>query len=145
MPQVSDSIVIGLSYVSLKTPKNTEVYRRASSDRREFPLHEFSLSGQLLPLTCHVGPLGVELRADRHELACGHRHGTRHQPATPATRISFLPALAAATPTIKLAVDTMPSFAPRTAARSQPIRCVRCCSGCRMSGIKHHTVRNAMR
>jgi hypothetical protein len=29
---------------------------------------------------------------------------------------------AAATPTIRLAVDTIPSLAPRTAARSQPMR-----------------------
>ncbi len=32
---------------------------------------------------------------------------------------------AAAMPTIKLAVETMPSLAPRTAARSQPMRCER--------------------
>ena len=32
---------------------------------------------------------------------------------------------AAATPTIRLAVETIPSFAPNTAARSHPIRCVR--------------------
>src|SRR6185436_11937868 len=47
-------------------------------------------------------------------------------PATPATRISWLPARAAATPTTRLAVDTMPSLAPSTDARSQPTRCVRC-------------------
>ena len=33
---------------------------------------------------------------------------------------------AAATPSIRLAVETMPSFAPNTAARSQPMRSVRC-------------------
>jgi hypothetical protein len=52
------------------------------------------------------------------------------KPAIPATRT--LPRLdsAAATPTIKLAVETIPSLAPRTAARSQPMRCVRWFSGC---------------
>jgi hypothetical protein len=30
-----------------------------------------------------------------------------------------------ATPMIKLAVETIPSFAPRTAARSQPMREIR--------------------
>lgn len=35
-----------------------------------------------------------------------------------------------ATPTIKLAVEMMPSFAPRTAARSQPIRSIECFSIC---------------
>src|SRR6185437_13303608 len=38
---------------------------------------------------------------------------------------------AAATPTIKLAVETMPSLAPSTAARSHPIRSTRWYSGCR--------------
>src|SRR5512143_88617 len=43
-------------------------------------------------------------------------------PATPATTTWCCVASAAATPMIRLAVDTMPSFAPSTAARSQPIR-----------------------
>ena len=38
-------------------------------------------------------------------------------------------ALLAATPTIRLAVETIPSFAPSTAARSQPIRSTTCRSG----------------
>src|SRR5579862_7332788 len=49
--------------------------------------------------------------------------------ATPATRTWFLVAPDAATPTIRLAVETMPSLAPRIAARSQPIRCTRWRSG----------------
>src|SRR5262245_51774638 len=36
---------------------------------------------------------------------------------------------AAATPTIRLEVEMMPSFAPSTAARNQPMRSVRCGSG----------------
>jgi len=47
------------------------------------------------------------------------------RPATPASRISLLTAAAAATPRIKLAVEMMPSLAPSTAARSQPIRSTR--------------------
>jgi hypothetical protein len=47
------------------------------------------------------------------------------RPATPATRICDGPADAVATPMIKLAVETIPSFAPRTAARSQPMREIR--------------------
>jgi hypothetical protein len=42
--------------------------------------------------------------------------------ATPAIRTLDRLASDAATPTIKLAVETMPSFAPSTAARSQPMR-----------------------
>ena len=41
---------------------------------------------------------------------------------------SFEPA-AAATPIIKLEVETMPSSEPSTAARSQPARSLLCCSG----------------
>ena len=44
-------------------------------------------------------------------------------PAAPAvTRKLCSPARAAATPIIKLAVETKPSLAPRTAARNQPAR-----------------------
>src|SRR5678815_5971750 len=54
-------------------------------------------------------------------------------PATPASRTSLRAAFAAATPTTRLAVETMPSLAPRTAARSQPIRSVRCRSRWRIT------------
>src|SRR6185312_17342298 len=46
-------------------------------------------------------------------------------PATPATNILPWVACEAATPSSKLAVETLPSFAPKTAARSHPIRSVR--------------------
>ena len=46
-------------------------------------------------------------------------------PAIPVTsRVEWL-ALAAATPISRLAVETIPSLAPSTAARSQPIRSLR--------------------
>ena len=44
------------------------------------------------------------------------------QPAAAAVRIAARPAPEAATPTIRLAVEMMPSLAPSTAARSQPAR-----------------------
>jgi hypothetical protein len=47
------------------------------------------------------------------------------KPAMPATSTALRDAPAAATPMIRLAVETIPSFAPSTAARNQPIRCVR--------------------
>ena len=49
-------------------------------------------------------------------------------PATPATRTLAPGRPAAATPRTRLAVDTMPSLAPMTAARSHPIRSERCFS-----------------
>src|SRR4029434_2677405 len=47
------------------------------------------------------------------------------RPATPATTTVLCVAWAAAIPSTRLAVDTMPSLAPRTAARTQPMRPVR--------------------
>src|ERR1700687_142110 len=48
------------------------------------------------------------------------------RPATPATNTLLWVACEAATPSIRLDVESMPSFAPNTAARSQPMRPVRC-------------------
>lgn len=50
------------------------------------------------------------------------------RPANPATSTSLGAVAAAATPTSRLAVEMMPSLAPRTAARNQPIRSIRCVS-----------------
>ncbi len=47
------------------------------------------------------------------------------RPATAETMIEPGAAPAAATPTTRLAVEMSPSFAPRTEARSHPIRSVR--------------------
>ena len=52
------------------------------------------------------------------------------RPATPAVTIAERPAPAAATPSTRLAVDRIPSFAPSTAARSQPARWARWRSVC---------------
>ena len=43
-------------------------------------------------------------------------------PATPATTTALWVASAAATPITRLAVERMPSLAPRTVARNQPMR-----------------------
>src|SRR5512134_2881194 len=52
------------------------------------------------------------------------------RPATPAVSTSPRDAAAAATPSTRLAVETIPSFAPSTAARSQPTRELRWLSRC---------------
>ena len=57
------------------------------------------------------------------------------RPATPAISTSWRAAFAAATPTTRLAVETMPSLAPSTAARSHPIRSLRCHSRCAMGQL----------
>src|SRR5690606_35922565 len=50
-------------------------------------------------------------------------------PAMPLARITIPEAPVAATPTTSPAIETTPSLAPRTAARSQPARLLRWCSG----------------
>ena len=57
------------------------------------------------------------------------------RPAMPAIKMLFALASAAATPRIRLAVETIPSFAPRTAARSHPIRPILCLSICSIEFI----------
>src|SRR5579863_6883029 len=57
-------------------------------------------------------------------------------PATPAVITALKGVAAAATPTIKLAVEIIPSLAPRTAARSQPVRPIKWRSG-RRFGINN--------
>ena len=51
------------------------------------------------------------------------------RPAIPAVTIAAPDAPDAATPSTRHAVDTMPSFAPSTAARSQLERWLRCTAG----------------
>jgi hypothetical protein len=48
-----------------------------------------------------------------------HRHRTSTSPATPAIKMACFEAEAAATPIMRLAVDTIASSEPNTAARSQ--------------------------
>src|SRR6185436_19476479 len=59
------------------------------------------------------------------------------RPATPAMTMFCWLVCAAATPSTRLAVETMPSLAPSTAARNQPTRSMRCPSRCdrRMCGL----------
>src|SRR5664279_2682721 len=54
-----------------------------------------------------------------------HRHGPGHQSCDARQQNVARLVLAAATRTTRLAVETMPSLAPSTAARNQPIRSVR--------------------
>src|SRR5271167_954250 len=53
-------------------------------------------------------------------------------PATPAIKMAAFEAEEAATPIMRLAVDTIASSEPSTAARSHPERPLRCASRCRL-------------
>ena len=80
-------------------------------------------------LAGEIGLFGVGLGADRDVLPGGHRHrAPATDPAVAATITADLDAPVADTPTIRLAVETIPSFAPSTAARSHPMRSDRCSS-----------------
>jgi hypothetical protein len=83
---------------------------------------------QLSLLARYVGLLRIALRADRHVFTQSHRHRPRHETFDASHRIDDFDALEAATPIIRLAVETIASSEPSTAARSQPTRPLRCSS-----------------
>ena len=91
-------------------------------DLGQFLPLERGVLAKLLALARQIGPFGIGLRADRNILAGRHRHRAGHQAGHAGDQNLARPAPAAATPTIRLAVETMPSLAPSTAARSQPMR-----------------------
>ena len=87
-----------------------------------------SVRSESLSFQFEIGLFGIGLRADRYIFTSCHRHRSRDEAETPAIIMPLWAACAAATPSNRLAVDITPSFAPSTDARSQPVRCVRCCS-----------------
>ena len=72
-----------------------------------------------------VGRLGIGLRTHGYVFTGSHRQGTRHQAGQPRGQDGAMRGLRRRHPVIRLAVDTMPSFAPNTAARSQLLRKIR--------------------
>ena len=97
------------------------VQTAADIDGRQLPPLPGRVRVELQALERNVGALGVGLRVDGDILAGGHRHGAGDQARDPGDHER-----AVATPRIRLAVETIPSLAPKTAARSQPMRSVRC-------------------
>ena len=77
---------------------------------------------QFLAFARKVGLFGIRLRTDGHVFAGGHRHGAGHQSRNARDQDIILRGRRRGDSTIRLAVETMPSLAPRTAARNQPIR-----------------------
>jgi hypothetical protein len=100
---------------------------------------EYSILAQLLALARKIRRSDCELTDTYSPAAIDMAPATN--PATPAIKTSFRVAAAAATPTIKLAVDRMPSLAPSTAALNHPMRMTKWLSGsgrirCSCSGLK---------
>ena len=97
----------------------------ANVDRRELVALALQIGFQLPALALEVRLFGIGLRMHRHVFARRHRHRAGDERSQRGATTSAWVAFAAATPATRLAVDTMPSLAPSTAARSQPIRLVR--------------------
>jgi hypothetical protein len=93
-------------------------------DRSQFLMFSLVVSFELRALTLEFSLLAWEWTDTYSPAAIAMAPATR--PATPATNTLLRVPCAAATPSTKLAVETIPSFAPSTAARSQPMRPVRC-------------------
>ena len=86
---------------------------------------------QRLALDAQVGLLDVALARHRHVLAERHRQRAGRQARDPrGAHRAVARRPAPATPTMRHAVDTTPSLAPSTAARSQPARFDRWGSAC---------------
>jgi len=68
---------------------------------------------------------GIALRTDRNIFTYGHRHRSRNHARHTGHEDGSFGAEDAATPIIRLAVETMASSDPRTAARSHPARPLR--------------------
>src|SRR5688572_33431791 len=103
-----------------------EIRRQPPCDveSRQFPSLERGLCGQLVSLPRHVGRSVSDCELTDTYSPADIDIAPATNPATPASSISLRPAFAAATPTMRLAVETKPSLAPRTAAPSQPTRSV---------------------
>ena len=104
---------------------------KPSADVNALQLRQFELgtAGQFPLLSREVGVLAIACELTETYSPAAIDIAPATNPATPATSTLLRLVSAAATPTMRLAVETMPSLAPRTAALSQPIRSVRCCSG----------------
>lgn len=93
-------------------------------DTRELLAFRLRLIREFSGLFDEIGLLRIRLRAYRNILAAAIDMAPAASAAAPASRTPDLPEPEAAMPTIRLAVETIPSLAPRTAARSQPRRVI---------------------
>jgi len=91
-------------------------------DRGQFLLLALRMRLELSALLVEVGSLNISLRADRYVFAAiAIAPATSAAIAAVSTKLVDAPA--AITPIATLATETIPSLAPRTAARSHPARC----------------------
>ena len=123
----------GLAYIVVQDLDPThkamlvELLQRATV----MPVRSATESLRVEPNVIYVIPPNTELSVVRgllHICASGHRHCTCDKPGHPCNQSAVRSRTCRGDPSARLAVETMPSFAPRAAARSQPVRCVLCVS-----------------
>jgi len=88
----------------------------------EFVALELDIFLQLLAFARELGLLDVGLRADRHVFAGRHRHAASDQTGDSGEQDVVTGRRRRGDTHDQFAVEMMPSLAPRTAARSQPMR-----------------------
>jgi hypothetical protein len=96
-------------------------------DHRQFPQLSLRPGRKFSFFKPDVCLLRVALRADRNKFTDGMDIAPVINPAAPATKMATLGTLEAATPIMRLAVETMASSDLSTAARNHPARAKRLC------------------
>ncbi len=95
-------------------------------DRRQFVAFPRVIRLEFLALALDVRFLGVRLRVNGYVFASRHGHGAGNQSGHARDHDAVVGRMGPRrTPSTRLAVETMPSLAPSTAARSQPMFPVR--------------------
>ena len=83
-----------------------------------------------LALARDIGLFGIGLRTHRYVFAGSHRHRAGNEPGNSCDENILRLGGGRSDPTMRLAVETIPSLAPITAALSQPMRLTRWVSEC---------------
>ena len=91
-------------------------------DRGQLLLLALGVTAELSLLDRQVGPLASACELTETYSPAAIEAAPATSPAVPAVRIAARVESAEATPTMIAAVETMPSLAPSTAARSHPVR-----------------------
>ena len=106
----------------------------------KFTFFTFKIRFNLSGLLRNRGAFGICLRVYRNIPPVAVDIAPAVKPAIPVNMMFPWAACAEAAPGTRLAVEMMPSFAPITAARSQPIFSMMCCSLWRLFIVADHSI-----